>query len=276
MNSIRTEREFQRRCRQGIPILMFHKIGNHPASANMPWFYVSPAHFERLLDTFKLKNYQSISISDAVQAKAGMNKRFVFSFDDGYEGSLSYAAPKLKELGFGAIQFLVANRLGQRNEWDLGVDTTMERLMDETQVEEWLSFGLEIGAHTLTHPRLSEIPISEARKEIVDSKKKLEDRFGVRVKHFAYPYGNYNQAVVDLVREAGFETACTCDPGVVHPAVDPLQLGRFLTNERSLSPLSSYKLSYALDDLKSVTRRGRQAARQFVGRAYRYAFPREG
>ncbi|MBV8484314.1 MAG: polysaccharide deacetylase family protein [Verrucomicrobia bacterium] len=274
MKTIRTEREFKRKCRQGIPILMFHKIGNYPASANMPWLYVSPAHFERLLDTFERKNYQAVSLSDAVQAKTGRGNRFVISFDDGYEGTLSYAAPKLRERGFAAIQFLVASRLGQRNEWDLGVDTTMERLMSETQVQEWLSLGFEIGAHTLTHPRLSAIPISEARNEIACSKKRLEDRFGVQVKDFAYPYGNYNEAVVDLVREAGFETACTCDPGVVHPGEDALRLGRFLTDERSLSSSSSYKLCYALDDLKSVTRPGRQAVKQFIGRAYRYAFPR--
>jgi peptidoglycan/xylan/chitin deacetylase (PgdA/CDA1 family) len=152
----------------------------------------------------------------------------------------------------------------------------MEPLMSETHVREWLALGFEIGAHTLTHPRLSAIPIPEARNEIAGSKKRLEDLFGVHVKHFAYPYGDCNDAVVDLVREAGFETACTCDPGVVHHGVDALRLGRFLTDERSFSSFSSYKLSYALDDLKSVSRPGRRAARQFVGRAYRYAFPREG
>ena len=242
----------------------------------MPWFYVSPAHFGRLLDSFERKKYQAISIGDAVQTKTGIGNRFVISFDDGYESTLSYAAPKLREHGFTAIQFLVASRLGQRNEWDLGVDSTTERLMSGAQVQEWLSLGFEIGAHTLTHPVLSGIAVSEARKEIADSKKRLEDRFGVEIKHFAYPYGIYNQTVMELVREAGFETACTCDRGVVQPGVDALRLGRFLIDERSLSPFSSYKLSYALDDLKTVTRPGRHAARQLVDRAYRSAFPREG
>jgi peptidoglycan/xylan/chitin deacetylase (PgdA/CDA1 family) len=267
MNAIRSQREFKRRCRQGIPILLFHKIGYDPASGSMPWFYVSQAHFDSLLDTFKRKNYQSISIGDAVQAETSIGYRFVISFDDGYEGALRYAAPKLKEHGFAAIQFLVASRLGQRNEWDVGLDTRMERLMGEAQVREWLSLGFEIGAHTLTHPRLSTIPIREARNEIVGSKKRLEDVFGVRVKHFAYPYGDCNDAVVDLVREAGFETACTCDPRVVHGGVDALRLGRFLADERSFSSFWSYKLSYALDDLKSLSRPGRRAIRLLVERA---------
>jgi hypothetical protein len=151
MASIRTQGEFKRRCRQGIPILLFHKIGKCPASANMPRAYVSPTHFDKLLDEFKRKSFQSISISDAVQPpKTKIGNRFVISFDDGYEGALIYAAQKIKEHGFTAIQFLVANRLGQRNEWDLGLDTTIDRLMDRTQVQEWLSLGFEIGAHTLT------------------------------------------------------------------------------------------------------------------------------
>jgi peptidoglycan/xylan/chitin deacetylase (PgdA/CDA1 family) len=89
---------------------MFHRIGNCPASANMPWLYVSRAHFGRLLDIFECKNYQSISISDALQVKTKIGNRFVISFDDGYQATLSYAAPKLRERGFAAIQFLVANR----------------------------------------------------------------------------------------------------------------------------------------------------------------------
>jgi peptidoglycan/xylan/chitin deacetylase (PgdA/CDA1 family) len=159
----------------------------------------------------------------------------------------------------------VVNRLGQRNEWDLGLDTTMERLMNQTQVREWLSLGFEIGAHTLTHPLLSTIPIPEAKNEIAGSKKKLEDLFGVHVEHFAYPWGDYNDAVVDLVGEAGFKTACTCDPVVVRPDVDPCRLGRFTTDERSFRSFSNYKLSYVPDDAKNGVKLVLRAAKKFCG-----------
>jgi peptidoglycan/xylan/chitin deacetylase (PgdA/CDA1 family) len=275
MAAIRTQWEFITKCRQGIPVLMFHKIGKCPASANMPRGYVSPAHFDKLLDEFKRRNAQTISMSDAVQAKTRIGNRFVISFDDGFEGTLLHAAQMLKEHGFTAIQFLPADWLGQLNGWDLGVDTTLERIMDRSQVQEWLSLGFEIGAHTLTHPHLSAIPIAEAKNEIVGSKKKLEDLFGVDVKHFAYPYGDYNDAVVELVREAGFETACTIEPGVVCQGVDPFRLTRFATDERSFRSLSNYKLSYLPDDLKNGARRGQRAARGLLGRAYRYAISRK-
>jgi peptidoglycan/xylan/chitin deacetylase (PgdA/CDA1 family) len=228
MASISTQWEFSKKCVQGVPLLAFHRIGKRPAYANLRQLYVSPAHFWKLLDGFKRKNLQSISISEAIQTNAKIGSRFVISFDDGYEGALIYAAQTMRELGCSAIQFIVADRLGQRNEWDLGRDTAMERLMDRTQVQEWLSLGFEIGAHTLTHAKLAAIPIAAAKNEIAGSKKKLEDLFGVPVKHFAYPYGDYNDRIAGLVREAGFETACTCDPEVVCQDVDPFRLGRFL------------------------------------------------
>jgi peptidoglycan/xylan/chitin deacetylase (PgdA/CDA1 family) len=228
MVPISTEWELARKCREGVPVLAFHRIGDRPASANLPQQYVSPAHFRRLLDGFKRKNLRSISISEAIQTNAKIGRRFTISFDDGYEGALIYAAPTMREFGCSAIQFIVAGRLGRRNEWDLGRDTAMERLMDRAQVQEWLSLGFEIGAHTLTHAKLAAIPIAAAKNEIAGSKKKLEDLFGIPVKHFAYPYGVYNDRIAELVRDAGFETACTCDPGVVRHDVDPFRLGRFL------------------------------------------------
>jgi peptidoglycan/xylan/chitin deacetylase (PgdA/CDA1 family) len=141
----------------------------------------------------------------------------------------------------------------------------MERLLDRTQVQDWLSLGFEIGAHTLTHARLTSIPIAAAKDEIAGSKKKLEDLFGIPVKHFAYPYGNYSEAIVDLVKEAGFETGCTCDPEVVRYSADPFRLGRFFTNERSLSSFSNYKLCHLPDDLRSVGRRFSRLGREFAG-----------
>lgn len=90
-----------------------------------------------------------------------MGNRFVISFDDG-STCFELRSSKVKRAWVCRHSVSLANRLGQRNEWDLGVDTTTERLMIETQVQEWLSLGFEIGAHTSTHPRLSAIPISEA------------------------------------------------------------------------------------------------------------------
>jgi peptidoglycan/xylan/chitin deacetylase (PgdA/CDA1 family) len=69
--------------------------------------------------------------------------------------------------------------------------------------------GFTIGNHSHTHPPLLRIPIEAARRDIVDGRKRLQDFFGQPVLGFAYPCGNYNDAVMDAVREAGHVYART-------------------------------------------------------------------
>jgi peptidoglycan/xylan/chitin deacetylase (PgdA/CDA1 family) len=178
--------------------------------------------------------FQTVSMDNVLERQRSSAPRFVISFDDGFESVLKYAAEGLREHKFIAIQFLVADLLGRTNEWDFGRRIGIESLMDRTQVREWLLLGHEIGAHTLTHPKLTEIPLSRTREEIYASKKKLEDLFGVPVRHFAYPYGDRNQQVAAIVQEAGFQTACTTDSECVRVGDDPFQLGRLMARERNL------------------------------------------
>lgn len=63
--------------------------------------------------------------------------------------------------------------------------------------------GFTIANHSLTHPRLDQLPIDEARRDIIDGRDALEQFFGKTVRGFAYPFGAYNSAVMDAVRESG-------------------------------------------------------------------------
>jgi peptidoglycan/xylan/chitin deacetylase (PgdA/CDA1 family) len=98
--------------------------------------------------------------------------------------------------------------------------------MDEAAVRDWLAAGQQIGSHSLSHPNLRKIPLTQAREEIVASRKRLEDMFGLAVEHFCYPYGSYNEAIRDLVGEAGYRTACTVRFGVNRNGVSPFELNR--------------------------------------------------
>ena len=81
-----------------------------------------------------------------------------------------------------------------------------------------LSRNFEIGAHTMTHPRLTKVPLEMARDEIRDSKQFLQDITGTEVQSFCYPGGHYNDAIKTLVRESGCMLARTIRQG--HYAVD--------------------------------------------------------
>ena len=76
--------------------------------------------------------------------------------------------------------------------------------------------GFTIGSHTLTHPRLEQIPVEAARREIVESRERLQQFFGQPVLGFAYPFGAYNRAAMDLVQAAGHLYARTVQ-AAAHP-----------------------------------------------------------
>ena len=88
---------------------------------------------------------------------------------------------------------------------------------------------VEVGAHTVTHPRLASLPEHEQRYELAASKQALEDVLGAPVTQFSYPFGgagDYSPATVALAREVGFEVACTNLGTGVDRRSDPLRLPR--------------------------------------------------
>jgi len=92
---------------------------------------------------------------------------------------------------------------------------------------------VEIAGHSVTHPKLSSLSPSEQRVEIRNNKRHLETLVGGPLRSFSYPFGketDYTAETIDLVREAGYTSACCNVPGVVEPRADPLRLPRYFVN----------------------------------------------
>ncbi len=212
------------------PILMYHKVARPRRDARLKGLYISRELFHRQMQ--QLSAAQFTCRLPAAPTAASDARTITISFDDGFVNTLENALPALREFGLTGIQFLVANSLGKNNSWDVAEGDCSEPLMDVAQVKEWLAAGQRIGSHTLNHPRLSQLPIADARREIVDSKKKLEDQFGFAIEHFCYPYGDFNPAVRDLVAEAGYQTACTVENGFNTPDTDRFALKRILVRHK--------------------------------------------
>jgi peptidoglycan/xylan/chitin deacetylase (PgdA/CDA1 family) len=87
-----------------------------------------------------------------------------------------------------------------------------------------LSTRFEVGSHTLTHPKLTEIDPARAEGEITDGKRAVEDIIGGPVTSFCYPYGAYHQEHVAMVRRAGFRVGRTTRRFSVEASPDPLQM----------------------------------------------------
>lgn len=132
------------------------------------------------------------------------------TFDDGYRNFLEHAWPLCVERGFPATVFPVAAYVGRTNAWDLSFPRTQH--LTWLELRELADAGVGIGAHTDTHPFLSRIPVERARREIQDSRRRLEDGIGARVRVFAYPHGDSSPDVQALVEDAGYEAAFSLDP----------------------------------------------------------------
>jgi peptidoglycan/xylan/chitin deacetylase (PgdA/CDA1 family) len=209
---------------QGNPILTYHKLGPRPGRVRLKGLYVSERLFSNQLAELRSAGFSSGSLGDWNLAAS---RKIVLTFDDGYVNVLRHGLTPLANAGLKAIQFLPADLLGKCNEWDVALGEAPETIMNVSQVREWLSTGNEIGSHSLTHPYLTRIPLDRAREEITASRKKLEDLFATPILHFCYPYGDFNQAIMDLAGEAGYWTACTTQPGLNGPQDSPFALKRF-------------------------------------------------
>lgn len=113
-----------------------------------------------------------------------------------------------------------------------GIPRDASPMMSEQQIHELENFGIEIGAHTVTHPILRSVGADAARREIAASKDTLESITGRRIGLFAYPNGrpgrDYDASHVALVKSCGFDAAVSTAWGAAGREVDRFQIPRML------------------------------------------------
>lgn len=213
-----------------VPILTYHKVSPDPRAGGLG-LRVRPHDFDWQMRYLKENGYHSVDLGAVVNHfKSGTElpeKPIVITFDDGYQNNYLYAYPILKKYGFTATIFVATGTVGGINEFDYAKNIQPKNAMlTWGQIKEMKNNGITIGAHTIDHVHLTEVSQSEARRQISRSKDVLEKELGQEIKYFCYPYGDYNQAVADIVEENGFTAATTTVPGVVRSGMDPLLLNR--------------------------------------------------
>lgn len=220
--------------RQGLPILTYHVIGPRPRGARLKGLYVSARLFQRQLTELRRARFAMPAYDRVADPAPPSAPTVLISMDDATRKTAENALPILEREGCRAIQFVVAGLIGRSNIWQTAAGEVEEPLMDDAQLRDWLAAGHAIGAHSMTHPRLTRIPAERAREEIKASKQSLEDRFGVVIQHFCYPYGDHDSAVMDMVSEAGYRTACTTARGVNTAETSRFALRRITARYRSV------------------------------------------
>lgn len=227
-----------------IPILMYHNIDKPPQGAKLRNLYVRTGAFARQMFLLKLLGYKGLSMSAAMPYLRGEKRGrvAVITFDDGYVDTLRHALPILNTLGFSATCYFISQRTGQYNEWDAAILNVRKSLMDEAQIRAWHAAGMEVGAHSRTHPRLTGCTDAELQDEIAGSKADLEALTGQPVTQFCYPYGDVDERVAAATRQAGYDAATTVQRGRARSGDDVMLLRRVLVSGSTWPHLFLFKL----------------------------------
>lgn len=150
------------------------------------------------------------------------------TFDDANANIIANALPALRERRIPAMIFVISERLGVIPDWEnFGPGyTPEERTMTKEQLQSLPTDCVRFGSHTRTHPVLTKLDESKARDELISSRRELETMLGQTIQAFSFPYGAYNDRLIQLCREAGYKRIFTTDPVFAFQQSDEFVVGR--------------------------------------------------
>ena len=232
---------------RGPLILMYHSISDSRDSSVNHWS-VSVKNFRSHVRILKSKGWTTVCVKNLIQAYSLPQRTVAITFDDGYADNFEHAFRVLSEFGMRATWFVVSNDIGTQASWKDN-DNLKQRMLNLKQLKEMINAGMEIGAHTRTHARLTELSPAEIKEEVAGSKKDLEDMLGVQITSFAYPYGLFNDECVETVRKAGFTIACTTRTGWFGSEPDLLRVRRVSVFYEDNLSVFARKIAFADNDV---------------------------
>jgi peptidoglycan/xylan/chitin deacetylase (PgdA/CDA1 family) len=177
----------------------------------------------------KIAGFNVVPLKDVlyfIEGKSSGKKLVALTFDDGYHDFFENAYPVLRAYNFPSTVFVIADLIGKENVWDYKNAGIRKRLMDWKTIHQLKREGVTFGSHTRTHPFLGRLSPNALRDEIYNSKSKLEEQLQLPVDFFCYPYGDYDDTTIDVVKQAGYKSAVTTKRGLVHKGDNIFEIRR--------------------------------------------------
>lgn len=257
-----SSRFFRAAGEHGPLMLMYHSVS---ATAGVPeWTWaVSRTRFRQQLELLQDGGWQTPTMGELVSDPARYAKRAaVITFDDGYVDNLD-AAEDLQALGMRATWFIVTGSIGAPPAWP-GDGRPNGRLLNESELRDLETAGMEVGSHTVSHVRLPALDDTTLERELADSKATLEAVLGHTITSFAYPYGAWDERCAAAVQRAGYAAACTTRTGWTRRDGDPYRLRRLSVFNHDTASSFARKLYFGSHDV-SWRDIGRYALRRLAG-----------
>ena len=217
-----------------LPILTFHAIDDRPSVTSF-----SPRVFRHGIARLHENGYKTLRLAEVVnylkEGKPFPDRSIVITFDDGYRSVFDEAFPVLQQYNMTATVFLT---VGEKSNSELNgrlPSLGKRQMLCWKEIMEMHQYGIDFGAHTLTHPDLTRLPFEHAQSEILDSKAIIEDTLSAPVSCFAYPFGRYDERILEIVKKH-FSYACSDRLGLVSSGSNIYALERveayYLRSER--------------------------------------------
>jgi peptidoglycan/xylan/chitin deacetylase (PgdA/CDA1 family) len=180
--------------------------------------------------------------ADTMQSLESFIHYVAITFDDGFQSVLENALPVLFQRKIPSTIFIPTGRMGHHPEWNLEPSNCdrYETVMTASQLRELPSDLVSIGSHAVTHLRLTSMGEDEAWKELHGSRQELESLLGQKIKLFSFPHGDYNEKLVELSRQAGYERVF----GIV-PTLTFLKPGEYVSGRVRVDP-TDWRLEFKL------------------------------
>jgi peptidoglycan/xylan/chitin deacetylase (PgdA/CDA1 family) len=204
-------------------VLCYHAVSD---SWSAP-LSVTPREFGRQIRLLLARGYRGETFTQAVLGPRDA-RTVAITFDDAFRSVFELAFPILSRAGFRATVF-VPSAFPDReapmawpgiDHWLGGPHEPELRPMSWEQLHRLADAGWEIGSHTRTHPRLTQLDDGSVAEELAGSRRDCEQGLDRPCRSLAYPYGDHDGRIVQAAREAGYAAACGLPAGRHRP--DPL------------------------------------------------------
>jgi peptidoglycan/xylan/chitin deacetylase (PgdA/CDA1 family) len=224
-----------------VPILMYHVILPAPANAPFPGLYTVPSLFAAQMHALAAAGYHAVTMNEVwnywhhgTPLPAG--RPIVISFDNGYESQYREAFPVLRAMGWAGVENLQLSGL-----------PPSQGGITQREVRALVCAGWELDTQGYNHADLPALSPGELNFQVAVARQRIRALYHVAADWFCYPSGQYDPAVIDAVKAAGFRGSTTVIKGWASPGEDPYTLPRL----EVLGGTSPQTLLSELDEIRS-------------------------
>lgn len=215
-----------------VAVLMYHSIAAD-ATRKFRRFVVHPDEFAAQMEYLAATGYHPVTAAELARSRSGgplPPRPVVLTFDDAYADFYSAALPVLRAHSFRATLYVPTAYVGATTSFNVSMGEQNRAVLSWQALSDIAAEGVEVAAHSHTHPQLDRVSPGVINDEVRRSAGLLQDKLGLAVDGFAYPFGYWNRAVRAAIAAAGYRYACGVDDLITAPGDDVLTLPRLTVN----------------------------------------------